>query len=247
MVAHTPRINVQYGGASERRPGAPSVGARSPRIARSALLLVIGLALAAVTVLASAPRAGPADRDAGRRRHRRVGRRLDHHRHTDAWRYKQSQPSDPSAECSPEIAAGTSTAELSGLDAGQAYTFKAYSDATCSTELTTDATDAEFTTASVTLTAGNIHGTGATLTMSGHNGAWRYFQSLPYHPLSRCTSVQAGTSTVVLSGLDPNKSYTFKAYLKFPCSSQKELTTDASDAEFTHLPGRAVHRPAVRH
>ena len=55
--------------------------------------------------------------------------------HSNAWRYKYTSPSG--GQCSAEISAGTSTANVTGLDAGTTYTFKAYSDSNCATELAT--------------------------------------------------------------------------------------------------------------
>ena len=84
----------------------------------------------------------------------------------------------------------------------------------------------------VTLTANNIHGAGATLAISGHSGAWYWEQKLPYHPLLRCSAkVPAGTATVMVVGLAANTDYTFKAYSDPGCNT--ELTTDDTDAEFT--------------
>ena len=62
--------------------------------------------------------------------------------HGGRWWYKGSRAS---AACT-EGDETTSTAGLTGLDAGTAYTYKAYGDSSCTVELTTDDTDAEFTT-----------------------------------------------------------------------------------------------------
>ena len=56
---------------------------------------------------------------------------------TDAWHYKYTAPDG--GQCSPEVAAGTSTAEVTGLIGAAAYTFAAYSDSGCSTLLATTA------------------------------------------------------------------------------------------------------------
>ena len=50
-----------------------------------------------------------------------------------AWRYKRTAPSVGS--CSSEVSAGTSSKAVTSLDSNTAYTFKAYSDNDCSTEL----------------------------------------------------------------------------------------------------------------
>ena len=66
--------------------------------------------------------------------------------HTNNWWYKQTAPS--SGACTATTA---TKAVPKQLEPGTSYTFKAYSNDTCTTELTSDATDAEFTTSSVVL------------------------------------------------------------------------------------------------
>ena len=61
--------------------------------------------------------------------------------HTTAWHYKAT--TGPHTTCQAEVAAGTSTASLTGLTGNTSYTYSAYSDATCSTLI---ATAASFTT-----------------------------------------------------------------------------------------------------
>ena len=69
--------------------------------------------------------------------------------HAGAWYYKYSVPATPAGTCSwPDR---TGTASLTGLTPGTSYTFKAYSDNTCATELTTDGSDADFKTARLTV------------------------------------------------------------------------------------------------
>ena len=63
--------------------------------------------------------------------------------YTGAWHYKAT--TGPHTTCQAEVAAGTSTASLTGLTANTSYTYSAYSDSTCSTLLATPA--ASFTTA----------------------------------------------------------------------------------------------------
>ena len=69
--------------------------------------------------------------------------------HTGFWYHKESSPG--SGTCVSSRAATTTETIAKRLAPGTSYTFKAYSDATCTTELTSDATDAEFTTSSVVL------------------------------------------------------------------------------------------------
>ena len=53
--------------------------------------------------------------------------------HDAAWHWKQTAPSV--GDCSSEVAAGTKTAEVTGLESNTAWTFKAYGNGTCTTEL----------------------------------------------------------------------------------------------------------------
>ena len=69
--------------------------------------------------------------------------------HTGAWYYKYSVPATPAGTCSWPDRSGS--ASLTGLTPGTSYTFKAYSDSTCATELTTDGSDADFKTARLTV------------------------------------------------------------------------------------------------
>ena len=61
--------------------------------------------------------------------------------HGGAWRHKYTSPNG--GTCSSEVAVGTSSATVSTLTADTAYTFKAYSDGGCATEL---AASSSFTT-----------------------------------------------------------------------------------------------------
>ena len=139
-----------------------------------------------------------------------------------AWRYKYTSPAAPAGQCSSEIGAGTSTATLSNLTPGETYTFKAYSDSSCSSS-NEIATAAAFTT--IKLSASNVTGTGATLTLVGHSAAWRYKYTAPATPAGQCSAeISAGTSTAALTGLAPGVSYTFKAYSDSTCTSANEIT-----------------------
>ena len=165
---------------------------------------------------------------------------------TGTWYYKADKA--PHTACS--AAQTGNTAALTGLSAGTSYTYRAYSDSTCTTELTTATTRARFTAqrAVATLRADAITRTGARLTIGNHSGAWwhqgyrtcrrgtAYFHCLP----TACTAVASGTARAILTGLTPDAAYTWKAYSNGSCAT--ELTTDATDADFTAAvqPGAAV-------
>ena len=72
--------------------------------------------------------------------------------HAGNWWYKQVVPAG--GDCSEPIRAGRTTTPVTGLTPGTDYTFKAYSDSACTTELTeltSDERDANFTTKKIIL------------------------------------------------------------------------------------------------
>ena len=89
-----------------------------------------------------------------------------------AWRYKRTTPSNGS--CSSEIAAGTSTADLTGLSTGTRHIYKAYSDSTCTG--TAIATASAFTTkpGKVGSVAAATQNAGLKVTWSAETGATSY-------------------------------------------------------------------------
>ena len=135
--------------------------------------------------------------------------------HTDAWYYKHT---NTGATCQGPVAAGTSTASLSGLTGGTSYTYSAYSDSTCSTLL---ATAASFTTPS--LTASSVTGTGATLTIGGHAGNWWYQANTG--PDATCSSTAVSATTKNLTGLTAGTVYVYTAYSKSGCNAADLLAT----------------------
>ena len=81
--------------------------------------------------------------------------------HVGAWYYKYTRPTTPADTCSTQVDGGTTTVDLTDLSPGTHYIFKAYSDAGCATEITTDATDAYLLTrpgqvTGVTIAPGNM-------------------------------------------------------------------------------------------
>ena len=148
--------------------------------------------------------------------------------HTGNWHYKHTTPNG--GQCSSAVSATTAIA--TGLDSGTSYTFKAYSDSSCTTVL---ATAAAVSTSAIPLTASSIAQTTATLTISGHTAAWRYKYTKPTGG-SCSNEVAAGTTSANLSGLAANTSYTFKAYSDSSCAA--EITSDTTHADFLTQPGK---------
>ena len=74
------------------------------------------------------------------------------------------------------------------------------------------------------LTASGISGTGATLTVGGHVGAWSYQGISGTEASSTCADVSAGTTTATLS-LDADKLYGYTAYSGAGCTGT-EIDTE---------------------
>ena len=140
-----------------------------------------------------------------------------HCQHTAAWRYKYTSLT-PAGTCSPEIPAGTTTASLTALAGNTRYTFKAYSHSGCSTEITSDSTDADFLTkpakpSKPTATAGAGSGT-LTLaaTLTGGSGTLEKWQCTTDNGTSwkDVTTATGNTLNVVISTQSNGTSCTFK-------------------------------------
>ena len=167
-----------------------------------------------------------------------TGATLTRSHFTGTWYYKADKA--PHTACS--AAQTGNTVALTGLTAGTSYTYRAYSDSTCTTELTTATTRRAVHGAEGGRDAARRHdrGDGARLTIGNHGGAWwhqgyrtcrrgtAYFHCLP----TACTAVASGTARVTLTGLTPDAAYTWKAY------SDRRCTAEADDRR----DGRGLHR-----
>ena len=110
------------------------------------------------------------------------------------------------------------TAVASGLQSSTSYTFKAYSDSGCNTELATAAAISTLAPGApaVTLTAGDATATSLKLTIVNHSGSWYYKYTTPGG--GQCSNAVAGT-TAAASGLQGSTSYIFKAYSDSGCNT----------------------------
>ena len=147
---------------------------------------------------------------------------------TGTWYYKKTSPATPSGACT-VVSTGTTVA-LTGLDANTSYTYKAYSDSGCTNELASE------TFSTPALEASDITHQSATLTIVNRTGTWYYKKTTPT-PSGACTVVSTGT-TVALTGLDANTSYTYKAYSDSGCTNElasETFSTPALEAsDITH-------------
>ena len=159
---------------------------------------------------------------------------LELERHTGDWHYKAT--SGPHTTCS-AVQTGT-TADLTGLTAGTAYNYKAYSDGNCASEI---AAAWPFTTSAPALTA-SYGDTQATLTLSGwaagtgagQDGNWHY--KADSGPHTACSATAQTAAAVHLSGLTAGTAYTYTAYSDGNCTS----VIDAAPAFTTHANAPAL-------
>ena len=118
-------------------------------------------------------------------------------------------------DSSREASAGSSTEHtISSLTNSTAYTVRvaagnATGDGAWSAEVTG-------TPAAVTLSAGSVATTTATLTIANHTGNWHYKYTSPSG--GQCSAAQTGASASV-TNLKPNTSYTFAAYSDSNCAT----------------------------
>ena len=66
------------------------------------------------------------------------------------------------------------------------------------------------------LSVANVGNTGATLSIANHTGDWWYAETADN---TTCAKIDAGTDSVTLSGLTPNKFYEYKAYSAAGCAN----------------------------
>ena len=169
-----------------------------------------------------------------------TGARLQIANRTGSWHYKSTASG---ASCSPARTGAFAT--VRGLAPGTSYTYKAYSDSGCATEITSGTTDAEFMTlAPATLSADRVTLTGARLTIAGYSGAWHLKANTG--PDRTCSSTAVTGTTATLGGLSASTSYTYKAYADSGCA--EEVTSAATDAEFMTpaAPGVEIGESALR-
>ncbi len=152
--------------------------------------------------------------------------------HTAAWWYQGNQTN---AACT-SVAASTATANLTGLTGGTNYTYKAYSDSGCATEITTASTDAEFST--VGLTAGSVTASGATLTLANWTNAWWYKGD---QSGALCESVATNTATANLSSLDALTNHIYTVYSAANCNAADKI----ADVAFTTLSDASLDVSAI--
>ena len=105
---------------------------------------------------------------------------------------------------------------------------------TYSTAVNLQGGNRKFTLNAPTLTVSNRTETGATLTIANHSAVWWYKQTAPTP--GTCTPRTAAQTTVTLTGLTVNTSYTYKAYSKTGCNDADVIATAMFSTNLDQLP-----------
>ena len=158
--------------------------------------------------------------------------------HAGVWSYERLEAS----ETCTTVQAGTSTSDLTGLEAGTEYTYWAYGKATCGPTTAVMAKHTFTTQAATTLAASAVEADTATLTITGHTGNWYYKYTAPSG--GTCSTDAVTDDDVDLTSLTPGTSYTFKAYSDSGCSTELAaapafLTKPGKTTGVTVSPGSA--------
>ena len=145
--------------------------------------------------------------------------------HTGTWYVKKTAPA-PAGNCSAAISSGA-THDLTNLTPGRSYTYKAYRDSGCTTEITT------LTFSTVGLSAGNVAATTATLNLTGHTGAWYYqANAAPDNTCQGPVSAAAKNLTGLTAG---TTYYIYTAYSDSACTSALHSAAFATPVTVSNL------------
>ena len=135
--------------------------------------------------------------------------------HSGQWWYNAD--TGPHTACQGPVAAGTSTADLTGLTVHQQYTYTAYDAAGCNSgDLLAAIT---FEPSGDVLKAENVTSTTATLKLENHTGDWWFKRTAP--DAGSCTAGEADFTNDV-TGLIPGTEYTYKSYDVDTCGDTHE-------------------------
>ncbi len=148
------------------------------------------------------------------------------------WEYKRKEGTgDFDANWTTISSTSTSLSHtVSGLTDGTDYQFKVRAVNATGNGAESDASTAVQPKA-VTLTAGSVEATTATLTISNHAGSWHYKANAA--PDASCSSGAVTGTTEDLTGLSSNTSYTYRAYGDSSCSTEV-----AAASAFLTKPGK---------
>ena len=152
------------------------------------------------------------------------------------WHYRYNAPDG--GGCSPEVPAGTSSQAVTGLSGNTNYTFEAYSDSSCSSQIGNASVTFLTRPAQPTLTLDYDGGSQLTLRASGVGGSaaltrWQYKQNLNteanfpenWTPIANSTSA---TLSHTVEGLSNNGTYQFRVQAVNASGASAESATSAA-------------------
>ena len=161
--------------------------------------------------------------------------------HAGGWHYRYTSPDG--GACSPQVAAGTATANLTGLSPATSYAFAAYGDSACSTEL---ATAPAFLTKPGQVTGLALAPWPARLDVSwkalagevaGYKVQWK--SGNRSYDAARQNDVRSGTGSAI-AGLTDGTAYTVRV------AAYNATGAGAWSAEATGTPGAELHARLAR-
>ena len=162
------------------------------------------------------------------------------------WWYKRTNPTGDNTCHS--VAAGTTTASVSGLHAYENHTYKAYDKANCNSA--DEAATVTFSTP-ISLTVSGIGTTGATLTIAGRTSpnpswswTWWYYKRTGGPSDTTCTTVSNG-NTATLGSLTANTSYTYTVYSGANCGGALNSVTFSTQLTVSNLSETTAANHAV--
>ena len=153
---------------------------------------------------------------------------------TGSWYAKYTTPSG--GTCSSGVGYGAAL-DLSNLDRSTAYTYEAYSDSSCTTVIGRTS----FTTKANWIAVSGISLTEATLTLTGHTGAWSLKETSP--TTGTCASGEVDFSHA-LSSLTKGTTYSYTAYGDATCTTElrsvtfKTLIDAPTNVTYTEVPSQ---------
>ena len=148
--------------------------------------------------------------------------------HSGDWHYQANR--GPHTSCQGPLSGAS--ADLSGLSAATHYTYTAYSDASCSTDLA----DIEFSTEpsyrfspSLDIQAGTLGWDSVTIAPHPWTSDWYYKSNKAPHNDGQCHGPVASAGALTLTGLAPATAYTYTMYDDADCE------TDVAEISFTTI------------
>ena len=148
--------------------------------------------------------------------------------HSGDWHYQASR--GPHTSCQGPLSGAS--ADLSGLSAATHYTYTAYSDASCSTDLA----DIEFNTEpsyrfspSLDIQTGTLGWDSVTIAPHPWTSDWYYKSNKAPHNDGQCHGPVASAGALTLTGLAPATAYTYTMYDAADCE------TDVAEISFTTI------------